>query len=136
MIEPRYNIWLELDGEVVLSVWRVRLLNLIRDTGSISAAAKAMEVPYRRAWERLQEIEGRLGFPLVETEVGGEGGGGARLTPRAEELVDRFQRFVNGLDDEITDRFEHSFGTSPETLIDPGSSVQASKNQASSKESP
>lgn len=119
MFKPRYNIWIELDGEVVLSVWRVRLLDLIRETGSISAAAKAMDVPYRRAWERLQEVETRLGFPLLETEVGGEGGGGARLTTRAEELMDRFRRLVKGMDVEIAERFERAFGNQPEALLAP-----------------
>ena len=75
---PRHNIWLELDGEVVLSVWRVRLLEAIEEKGSITSAAEALDVPYRRAWQRLHEMEERLGVTLVKTEVGGAGGGGAK----------------------------------------------------------
>jgi molybdate transport system regulatory protein len=118
MIKPRFNIWLEVEGEVVLSVWRVRLLEQIRESGSITAAAKNMDVPYRRAWERIQEIEARLGFALLDTEVGGEGGGGAKLTPRAEDLVRRFHRFVDGIDDEIAVRFERAFGDTLEAWVE------------------
>jgi molybdate transport system regulatory protein len=118
MINPRFNIWLEVDGEVVLSVWRVRLLEQIRETGSITAAARNMEVPYRRAWERIQEVEGRLGFALLDTEVGGEGGGGAKLTTRAEDLIHRFHRLVNGIDEEIEDRFKRAFGDTLESWVE------------------
>jgi molybdate transport system regulatory protein len=93
-----------------------------------------MEVPYRRAWERLQEIETRLGFPLLETEVGGEGGGGARLTSRAEELIDRFQRLVNGMDVEIAERFERAFGTPPEAALAPANRAGSSQNRARADE--
>lgn len=108
-MKPKFNIWLEECGEVVLSMWRVRLLESIQKTGSITAAAESMNVPYRRAWERLQEMEGCLGEALVITEVGGIGGGGAQLTERAKDLISRFQRFTNGLDVEIERRFIHAF---------------------------
>jgi len=71
------DLWVEVDGDVVLSAWRVRLLEAIQASGSIRAAAEQLNVPYRRAWEKVHEMEARLGRRLLETEVGGEGGGGA-----------------------------------------------------------
>lgn len=111
MMKPRFNLWLELDGEVVLSSWRVQLLEAIDSTGSITGAAEVMGVPYRRAWERLQEIEARLGEPVIITEVGGAGGGGANLTPRAKDLILRFHRFAKSFDEVVMERFERAFGT-------------------------
>ncbi len=106
---PKYNLWLELQGEVLLSVWRVKLLEAIEETGSITSAAAAMNVPYRRAWQRLHEMEERLGIPLVATEIGGVGGGGARLTSEAKDLIRRFHCFSDGLTEEIQERFENAF---------------------------
>jgi len=45
MIVPKFNLWLERDGKVVLSAWRIRLLEAIEETGSITAAAVMMEIP-------------------------------------------------------------------------------------------
>lgn len=106
---PRYNLWLEIEGAVVLSRWRVRLLQAIDATGSIRSAAERLQVPYRRAWEKVKEMEARSGRRLVATEVGGEGGGGARLTDDARDLVARFVRFEAGLDEEIGRRYEQAF---------------------------
>ncbi len=109
-MKPRFNLWLERDGEVVLSAWRVELLEAVGELGSITAAAERLGVPYRRAWERIHEMETRLGVQLVETEVGGASGGGASLTPAALRLVAKFNRFAAGLDEEIKERFERAFG--------------------------
>jgi len=60
-MRAQLNLWLEQDGKVVLSYWRVRLLKAIENSGSITAAAEEMGVAYRRAWEKLQEMEEGLG---------------------------------------------------------------------------
>ncbi len=110
MLKPRFNLWIEKDDQVVISLWRVRLLEEIGARGSISAAAEAMQVPYRRAWERIHEMERVLGYTLVETEIGGTGGGGACLSPKAQDLILRFRQFCSGFDEVIERRFETSFG--------------------------
>jgi molybdate transport system regulatory protein len=109
MMRAQLNLWLEQDGKVVLSYWRVRLLKAIEKCGSITAAAEVMGVAYRRAWEKLQEMEEGLGLQLVETEVGGVGGGGAKLTPEAHDLLKRFEIFAAGMDDEIKARYKRAF---------------------------
>ena len=109
-MNARFNVWIEAEGGVVLSPWRARLLAAIETSGSISAAADEMKVPYRRAWEKLKEMETNFGRPLVETEVGGVHGGGARLTPLARDLMEKFQRFEAGLDEEIQARYRQAFG--------------------------
>jgi len=73
-LSPHANLWLERDEQVVLSRWRVRLLEAIEETGSISGAAKRVGVQYRLAWDRLEEMENGLGValaskPLVATAI-------------------------------------------------------------------
>ena len=108
-MKPRFNLWIEIDGDVVLSRWRVKLLKTIDATGSISSAADSMDVPYRRAWERVNEMERRLGVDLLQTEVGGSGGGGAILTEEAKALIMRFDRFESGMEEEVGRRFINAF---------------------------
>ncbi len=111
-MQPRYNLWLEVDGEVTLSLWRAELLRAVAVTGSISAAAVQLGVPYRTAWQKIHEMETRLGCKLVETQTGGRHGGGARLTPIAEEYLDRFTRFAADMERFVADAFEANFDPS------------------------
>lgn len=108
-MQPKFNVWLEADGNVVLSPWRVQLLETIAATGSISAAAKQLDLPYRRAWEKVQEIERGLGTPVLVTAVGGAGGGGAQLTPAAQQAIAQFYAFTAGLEQEIQRRYAAAF---------------------------
>ena len=109
-MQPRSNLWIEKEGEVVLSKWRVNLLRAIDETGSISSAAEKMQVSYHRAWEKVHEMETRLGALLVETQTGGAHGGGAKLTPIARDYIARFERFSQGIDDLVARHFAESFG--------------------------
>ena len=108
-MKPKTNIWLEKDGKVVLSLWRVRLLEAVEETGSISGAASQMSISYRRAWDKIHECEERLGEKLVDTQTGGEGGGGSRLTPVAKDYIERFHKFIAGFDEFVTQRFNENF---------------------------
>ncbi|RME45558.1 MAG: LysR family transcriptional regulator [Chloroflexi bacterium] len=108
-MKPRANFWIEQDGEVVLSSWRVDLLQAIAETGSITAGAEKMNVPYRVAWQKIREIEERLGTPVLETHTGGPGGGGARLTPAGERYVQQFREFTRGLNELVQQRYREVF---------------------------
>ncbi|MDX1522761.1 MAG: LysR family transcriptional regulator [Anaerolineae bacterium] len=108
-MKAKANVWIEKDGQVVLSTWRVKLLEAIAETGSISGAATKMNISYRRAWEKIQESEARLGQKLVSAQAGGSGGGGSQLTDVAEDYVHRFREFTAGLDQEIAQRFAEFF---------------------------
>ena len=109
-MQPRSNLWIEKEGEVVLSKWRVNLLRAIDETGSISSAAEKTRVSYHRAWEKVHEMETRLGVSLVETQTGGAHGGGAKLTPIARDYIARFERFSQGIDELVARHFAESFG--------------------------
>jgi molybdate transport system regulatory protein len=108
-IEPRAKLWLEQDGRLVLSDYRVRLLELIDKTGSLADAAGQMGLSYRRAWGKVREIEQNLGARLVESAAGGHGGGGSRLTERGRSLVDLYRRFRSSVEDDLRRDFERIF---------------------------
>ena len=67
---PRAAIKIDFGTEVRLGPGKVRLLELIAETGSISAAARQMEMSYRRAWLLIDEVNGIFGNPVVETATG------------------------------------------------------------------
>src|SRR6478735_5210057 len=71
---------------------KMELLEHIRQTGSISAAGRAMDMSYRRAWLLGSEMNRMFSEQVVESQRGGQKGGGAALTPFGEELLARFRR--------------------------------------------
>lgn len=71
---------------------KIMLLEQIRETGSISAAGRAMDMSYRRAWLLIDAMNRMFARPVVESQRGGKQGGGAALTPFGEELVARFRK--------------------------------------------
>ena len=98
--EPHQKLWIETDGQLVMSDYRVRLLELVAETGSLAEAASALGLSYRRAWGKVKEVEANLGRSLVRSEVGGAGGGRTALTPEAEELVAAYRRFQERVEQE------------------------------------
>nr|WP_291975542.1 LysR family transcriptional regulator [Chelatococcus sp.] len=70
----------------------MRLMELIGETGSISAARRAMEMSYRRAWLLIDSLNRAFRAPLVATQHGGPRGGGAVLTPLGQDIVARYRR--------------------------------------------
>jgi molybdate transport system regulatory protein len=71
---------------------KAALLQSIRDTGSISAAARDMGMSYKRAWLLLDSMNQAFTEPVVTTASGGAGGGGTTLTPFGAEVLDRYRR--------------------------------------------
>jgi molybdate transport system regulatory protein len=118
-LTPRCNLWIEADGQVVLSKWRIQLLEAVDQAGSISGAAEKMGIQYRLAWDRLEEMENGLGVRLVERHVGGVHGGGATLTEAGREYIERFTHLAEEIDAVVAERFEDAFGDrSPQGLSD------------------
>jgi molybdate transport system regulatory protein len=79
------------EGEVRLGPGKIRLLELIGDHGSISEAARAMEMSYRRAWLLVAELNQSFRRPVTSARTGGKGGGHAELTEFGHELVRRYR---------------------------------------------
>ena len=92
-MNPKFNFWLEKDGRVALSIWRVKLLEAVGEAGSISCGAAVMNVPYRIAWQKIHEMETRLGQKLVETQIGGPTVVSPALTPLAQSCIQKLNQF-------------------------------------------
>jgi molybdate transport system substrate-binding protein len=85
------RLWVERAGQAILGKGRLELLEGIDQHHSISAAARALGMSYRRAWELVQSINAAAGEPLVEAATGGVKGGGAQLTARGRWAVAVFR---------------------------------------------
>lgn len=70
---------------------RIELLAAIGETGSISAAARAVGMSYKAAWDAIDAMNNLADEPLVSRATGGRRGGGTTLTPRGERLVEVFR---------------------------------------------
>ena len=83
----RLKITLLLNSGARIGPGKVALLESVRDTGSISAAARAMGMDYKRAWLLVDSLNRAFASPIVERTTGGPRGGGATLTVFGEELL-------------------------------------------------
>src|SRR5215211_1904794 len=117
-LEIRSKIWIERRGRgnVVLSEWRVELLEAIDAHGSLRRAAEALDIPYRTAWERVNATEGEIGFRLLDSESGGLEGGGSRRTAEARDLWRRFRRVAGGMQEVVSRRVAAEFGDDREEI--------------------
>ena len=70
---------------------KAELVERIARTGSISAAARQMGMSYRRAWQLVESLNATFSEPVVTTAIGGNRGGGARVTPFGARLVAAFR---------------------------------------------
>lgn len=78
---------------VALGPGKADLLDAIRETRSLTAAATRFGMSYKRCWSLVQEMNASFRTPLVETEKGGTGGGGgARLTELGEHVLARYRQ--------------------------------------------
>ena len=109
-MEPKLKLWVEKDGVLVFSDYRAMLLDHIAKTGSIRGGAERMGLSYRRAWGKIKEIERNLAVRLVESEVGGPGGGQTKLTPEGEQLLARYRAFQAAAQAHVSRDFTDAFG--------------------------
>ena len=70
---------------------KIRLLEAVREYGSISAAGRAMGMSYRRAWLLIDELNHIFEKPVIDAKHGGSGGGGAELTRFGHRVVQRYR---------------------------------------------
>ena len=89
---PSLSVRIDLEPEGRIGPGKIQLLENIRECGSISAAGRAMEMSYKRAWDLVDEINRICGQAAVEPQTGGKNGGGAVLTPFGISLVKRYRK--------------------------------------------
>ena len=90
------RIWIEVDNNVLLGEGRVRLLKAIEKTGSLSKAAKSLNISYKKAWTLIDAVNKSAKKPVTESVIGGKGGGGATLTAYGKKLIVAFDGINKG----------------------------------------
>lgn len=75
------------DELIAIGPGKIALLEALAETGSITAAAKALDMSYRRAWLLVDELNQSLKLPAVASATGGQRGGGSELTDTGRELI-------------------------------------------------
>jgi molybdate transport system regulatory protein len=88
---PKLSIRIDLSTDAAVGPGKIRLLELIDETGSISAAGRQMGMAYRRAWLLVDELNGLFKQPVATAQSGGGHGGGAQLTPFGRSLVQAYR---------------------------------------------
>jgi molybdate transport system regulatory protein len=92
-MKPQAHIRIDFSGTCSIGPGKIGLLEGIERTGSLSAAARALGMSYRRAWLLLHSTNEGFSEPVVELSVGGKDGGGTRLTDFGRQLVANYRRF-------------------------------------------
>lgn len=85
------RVWIAGEAGPYLGEGRVRLLESVRDAGSISGGAYAMGMSYKKAWRLIQSMNEKAHTPLVNRSAGGQKGGGTTLTEEGERVIQAFK---------------------------------------------
>jgi molybdate transport system regulatory protein len=116
----RLTLRIDFDTADALGPGKIRLLECVRDTGSISAAGRAMAMSYRRAWLLIDTLNTSFRQPVVTTKLGGKSGGGAVLTRFGEELIKNYRDMEmiahTALRPQLS-MLERAIGSAPQTPV-------------------
>ncbi|MCB1755487.1 MAG: LysR family transcriptional regulator [Gammaproteobacteria bacterium] len=85
------RFWIEGPEGAFLGPGRVKLLERILEHGSITAAARSMEMSYRHAWRLVDSMNRQSKRPVVERKTGGRGGGGTIVTEEGKRAIELFR---------------------------------------------
>lgn len=91
-VDVRFRLRITRGDEIVVGPGKVELLEAVARDGSITAAAKALGMSYRRAWLLVDTMNRNFRAPVVSAGAGGRQGGGATLTALGAEVVARYRR--------------------------------------------
>lgn len=89
--EVQFRIRIRRGETVSLGPGKVELLEAISKTGSINAAAKLLNMSYRRAWLLIDALNRSFRAPLVHTAIGGSQGGGTALTDAGLKVIELYR---------------------------------------------
>ena len=99
-LQAHYKIWLSLkNGDGILGDGKWQLLSKINELGSISKAAEAIGISYRKAWGNLKKMEVLLNIPIIQKQRGGAKGGGCTvLTENGIKIITIYSKFHNNIE--------------------------------------
>ncbi|WP_213951023.1 winged helix-turn-helix domain-containing protein [Tepidanaerobacter syntrophicus] len=103
-----YKIWIEGDNKA-FGEGPYKLLKKVDQLGSIHKAAQDMNMSYSKAWSIIKRAERELGIILVESNIGGAGGGGSCLTSQARILLNQYNEFCHEAEEILTELYNKYF---------------------------
>lgn len=105
-----FKLWLENSrGEPVFGRGKLRILETIEKHKSMNKASQELGMSYMHLMEKVKHMESRLGLKLVRANRGGRGGGGAELTPKAKDLIKKYEKFSGKATKSIESEFDRAF---------------------------
>jgi molybdate transport system regulatory protein len=105
-----YKIWLDHHGKA-FGEGPYELLKRVEKMNSLHEAAHQMRMSYSKAWKLIRTIEKKLGFSLLDKKIGGLSGGGSQVTPKAKELMKRYEQFEKEARKAIERAYQKHFGS-------------------------
>jgi molybdate transport system regulatory protein len=84
---PEIRFRVDFNDRCSIGVGKIRLLEAVEHTGSLSQAAREVAMSYRRAWLLMDSMNAEFDTPVISASVGGSGGGGAKVTSFGRELI-------------------------------------------------
>ncbi|MGZ3605814.1 MAG: winged helix-turn-helix domain-containing protein [Thermodesulfobacteriota bacterium] len=105
-----YKVWLDNKGKA-FGDGPYELLKRVDETRSLHRAAKEMRMAYSKAWRLIGAMEKRLGFPLIERQVGGLSGGGSLVTIQGKNLLKQYEGFRKDVNASLENIYRKHFHT-------------------------
>lgn len=106
MSAPRIRLRIDFGPDHAVGPGKIALLEHMRESGSLSQAARELDMSYRRAWQLLESLNAAFREPVVTTTIGGRGGGGTVVTELGEALIETYRRFEREVASRASDYFE------------------------------
>lgn len=91
----KFRIRINKGEDIAVGPGKIALLEAIVECGSITAAARKLDMSYRRAWLLVDDMNRSFRAPVVETAKGGRLGGSTAVTPLGEEVIRRYRAIEN-----------------------------------------
>ena len=110
-MKANVKLWIEDDGGLpIFGDGRLKLLEAIKETGSLKAASERLGMLYRHAWGQVKKMEERMKVRLTEPTTGGKHGGGSVLTADAEKIIKEFAKMKRDINRYVEKRSSRLFG--------------------------
>ncbi len=124
------SLWFDKEKKGFLGKGRIELLKNIDRYGSLSKAAKAMNMSYKAAWDSLNEMKKLSSKKLIISNTGGSGGGGSRLTKSAKEYIKMYELLYKSQQDFLKTIESHTENfTDLQTFLQRSSLRTSARNQ-------
>ena len=94
---PEIRFRVDFDDRCSVGIGKIRLLEAVGDTGSLSQGARQIAMSYRRAWLLVDSMNAEFDTPVVSASVGGSGGGGAKVTSFGRDLIEAYRKLETRL---------------------------------------